>query len=122
MPGISAGWDEQNDNLYIVKSTIGWSWREFVEAVDEAYALLGQLDHDVNFAMWFQSLPPGDVSRPMTHAGGTQPANIRHTVIISEVSRFLELVVRKEDRKQGWVGPKIVQSIEEARDYLSTLD
>lgn len=122
MVAIQSRWDEKDDNLYLVKCDMGWTWLQFVTASDDAYAMLGKLDHDVNFAMWFKSLPPGEAQKHMSHAGGTQPPNIRHTVIINNSTRFLDILVKNADRQQGWVGPKIVTTIEDARAYLSTLD
>ncbi len=117
-------WDDENHTCLRMELGMGWSWGEFIEAIDEAHAMVATKDHDVNLIMlWKASLPPGREAMPaLQHAGGTQPPNLRHTVMVNKSTRFLDILIKNTDRREGWVGPKIVQNIDDARKYLGTLD
>lgn len=116
-------WDNEEENRYCVEMGSGWTWQEFRDEFDKAHAAIKDKDHPVNMIMWFKSsIPPGkDAVSSLEHAGGTQPPNIRHTVIVNASTRFLDILVKNSDRKQGWVGPKIVQTVNDARTYLDEL-
>ena len=124
MSGIHLVWNDDTQTCYRVEMAFGWTWTQFKEAFDQAHAIIAEQAHDVNIIMWFKAtIPPGKAAESLTYAGGTQPPNLRHTVIINESStRLLDILVKNEDRKQGWQGPKIVQSLDDALAYLQTLD
>lgn len=123
MSTIVSVWDNEEKTCFRMELGSGWSWEQYIEAVDEAHAIIAEQDHDVNLIMWFQSrLPPGNAMDALKHSGGTQPPNLRHTVMVNESTRFLDILITNTDRKHGWAGPKIVTTVEDARDYLSTLD
>lgn len=120
---ILSVWDNTEKTCFRMELGSGWSWQQFVEEIDKTHAVIAEQVHDVNLIMWFKtSLPPGNSVASLKHSGGTQPPNLRHTVMVNSSTRFLDIVIKNTDRKQGWVGPKIVQSLDEARDYLKTLD
>lgn len=124
MSGIQLVWNDDTHTCYRVEMGLGWTWAQFKDAFDQAHAVIAEQEHDVNIIMWFKAtIPPGKAAESLTYAGGTQPPNLRHTVIINESStRLLDILVKNEDRKQGWHGPKIVQSLDDALAYLQTLD
>jgi hypothetical protein len=123
MAGITLQWDNDEQTCYRFELGFGWTWTQFVEEIDKAHMMIAEKEHDVNLIMWFTAkIPPGNPAEPFQHAGGTQPPNLRHTVMVNESTRFLDILIRNTDKKHGWVGPKIVRTLEEARAYLQTLD
>jgi len=117
-------WDDDDETRFCVESGTGWTWQDFIEHIDQAHDIIAAKEHDANIIMWFKSsIPPGkDATPALEHAGGTQPPNLRHTVIVNASTRFLDILVKNSDRQRGWVGPKIVQTMDDARAYLATLD
>lgn len=116
-------WDNEEETCLLMELGSGWSWKEFVVAVDKAHAMVAEKGYNVNFIMlWKSSLPPGPDAMPsLKHSGGTQPPNLRHTVMVNKSTHFLDIVIKNTDRKNGWEGPKIVRTVEDAREYLATL-
>ena len=123
MSGILSVWDNEEKSTFRMELGSGWTWEYYIEAIDEAHATIAAEDHDVNLIMWFQTrLPPGNAMEALKHSGGTQPPNLRHTVMVNTSTRFLDILITNTDRKNKWVGPKIVTTLEDARNYLKTLD
>lgn len=121
MLAIESRWDNDERTIYTVICRTGWTWEQFKQAIDKSYEIIGKLDYKVDFVMAFLSmLPTGDVAGYLTHAGGTQPSNIYRTVIVNNSTRFLDIIVKNADRKEGWVGPTIVLTLDEARKFLSS--
>lgn len=119
MSTIISEWDNAEKTVWRVETNPGWTWTQFTQAIDEAYAVIGQLDYRVDFVMYFKaSLPPGDAIGHLTHAGGTQPTNIYRTVMVNNSTRFLDIIVKNADRKEGWEGPDFFTTMEEAREFL----
>jgi len=117
-------WDNSDESRFVIALGTGWTWQDYVAIIDEIHAIIAKKNHDVNLIMdWQASLPPGkDAMSALKHSGGTQPPNLRHTVMVNKSTRFLDILVKNTDRKEGWVGPKIVQNLDDAREYLETLD
>lgn len=119
-------WDDDEKTLYCVHMDDKWTWDDFLKAIKESYAMLGELDYQVDFLMGFLSrLPSGGAIIPLTYAGENQPPNIRHTVILNQSGRattmFISSLVGAVDAVHDWDGPKFVESMEEAREYLQSL-
>lgn len=117
-------WDDETETCFVMELNSGWTWKEYITAIDEVHALIATKEHDVNLIMdWKASLPPGKDAMPaFKHSGGTQPPNLRHTVMVNKSTRFLDILIANTDRQNGWEGPKIVQNVNDARKYLATLD
>ena len=116
-------WDNPEKTCFRMELGSGWTWQEYIAYIDDAHATIATQDNNVNLIMWFQaSIPPGNAMEALKHSGGTQPPNLRHTVMVNSSTRFLDILIKNTDRKNGWTGPKIVQTLEEARTYLDTLD
>lgn len=119
-------WDDEDKTIYCVHMEGQWVWDDFTKAVKEAYVMLAQLDYKVDFVMGFLSpLPEGSALMPLTQAGDNQPANVRHTVMLNQTGRattmFITSIISAVDEVHEWVGPKFVESMPEARQYLYNL-
>lgn len=120
--GIKIQWDNSDRTIYLVEMDNDFTWPDFREKVEAAYQTIGVTPHKVDLILCFgQMLPHGDALTHMKFAGGRQPANIRHSVIVNQTGAFIETVVRRVDRSENWVGPTIVQTIDEARTLLAKL-
>ena len=119
MTRIISEWDNDEKTIWRVETIPGWTWIDFTQAIDAAYEVIAQVDYRVDFVMYFKaSLPPGDAIGHLTHAGGTQPPNIYRTVMVNNSTRFLDIIVKNADRKEGWEGPTFFTSMDEARTFL----
>lgn len=120
---ITHQWDNEEKTVYRVDMDAGdWTWPQFSQKIQEAYKLLEADGRRVHVIMCFNSaLPPGDAISNL-RIGGIQPKNIRHTVMVNGGGRFLEVITSNVARSRGWVGPKIVLTLEEGREYLIEKD
>ena len=119
-------WDDEEKTIYCVHMEDEWNWDDFIEAVKKSYEMLGQVEYKVDFVMGFLSpLPAGGAIIPLTYAGENQPPNIRHTVMLNQTGRattmFMTSLIGAVDAVHEWEGPKFVESMQEARDYLHSL-
>ncbi|MEQ8677002.1 MAG: hypothetical protein RLP44_14905 [Aggregatilineales bacterium] len=115
---VTAGWDDIVDYIYIVRCEDTWTWAEFDAAIRTSFAELAESDKTIDFMMCFNdNLPKGNAIYHLTVAG-KQPPNFRHTVMVNQSGRFLEIVVKSADKARGWEGPTFVKTIEDGRDYL----
>jgi hypothetical protein len=116
-------WDDEAKTLYCVHMTDEWVWDDFTNAITETYAYLGKLDFRMDFVMgFFSPLPQGSALAPLTYAG-EQPPTIRHTVFVNATGKattlFISSLIQAVDDINEWQGPKFVDSMEQARDYLA---
>lgn len=117
---ITAGWDNPEQTIYCVQMRgSDWIWPQFGAEIDRAYRLIEMTGRTVDFVMAFYDVLPLGNALGYLSVAGSQPANVRHTVIVNNASPFLELLVRSVDRARGWEGPQFVDSFEAARAYLA---
>jgi hypothetical protein len=122
MAGIQLMWDNTEQTCYRMEFGFGWTWTQFIEAIDKVHVIVAEKEYDVNLIMWFKaSLPPGNATESFKHAGGTQPPNLRHTVFVNESTRFLDILINNTDRREGWVGSKIVRNLDDAHAHFHRL-
>ncbi|MAS36539.1 MAG: hypothetical protein CL610_21220 [Anaerolineaceae bacterium] len=119
---ITHQWDDDAATIYRIElAGEDWTWPQFSAAVRQVYDYLGETGRIVHVIMWFQGpLPPGDALSNL-RAGGMQPSNIRHTVLVNDAGRFLEALIDSVVRVRGWDGPKFVKSLDDARDRVAAL-
>ena len=106
--------------IYVIKlSDMDWEWTEFTDAVARFIPCWGKPGVRCILSCGSMIISAGQCDGPHARGRVDAPPNIRHTVIVNATGSFLESVVTLVDRVQGWVGPKIVPTMEEARDYLA---
>lgn len=126
MSTTRAMWDNQAKTCYRIEFLTGWKWKDFEEIHKEVYAMLGQLDHDVDLIVVFQGrVPRGGAALRALGVGGDQPTNVRHTVMVNSTSlatkMFMQSLVDIIDSLQDWEGPKFVDTLAAARAYLTNM-
>ena len=120
---ITHYWDNEEKTVYLVEMAgSDWMWPHFSEKIQEAYKILEADGRQVHVIMWFKTIPTSGDAISNLRMGGIQPKNVRHTVMINNTGRFFEMITQNVVRSRGWVGPKIVPTLEEARDYLIEKD
>ncbi len=120
---ITHQWDNDEQTVYRVDMDgTDWTWHNFSEKIQEAYKVLEADGRRVHVVMCFNGpLPSGDAISNL-RMGGIQPKNVRHTVMVNSGGRFLEVITNNVAKQRGWIGPKIVPAMEDAREYLIEKD
>jgi hypothetical protein len=120
---ITHDWDNEEKTVYLVEMAgSDWTWPQFSEKIQEAYKILEEDGRRVHVIMWFKTIPTSGDAISNLRMGGIQPKNVRHTVMINNTGRFFEMITQNVVRSRGWVGPKIVSTLEDARAYLIEKD
>jgi len=118
-------WDNEEKSCYRIEFLDNWSWQDFSQIHIESYAMLGKVDRRIDLIVVFLGHVPNGSSMGHLSAGGVQPDNIRHTVMVNATDLTTQLFVKSMIgtvvKLHEWVGPHFVDSIEEARDYLAGL-
>ncbi|MGB7340934.1 MAG: hypothetical protein WBC91_18700 [Phototrophicaceae bacterium] len=119
-------WDNEEHTCYRIEFYEGWSWEDFGTIHKEKYAMLGKLEQHIDLIVLFLGRVPRGSSMGHLSAGGDQPPNIRHTVMVNATDLttkiFVKSMIGSIVQLHNWVGPHFVDSLEEARLYLAQLE
>ncbi len=117
--GIYHGWDNSQQTTYCMCCEADWSWADFRANLKAVFTEVACAPHCVDFILWFNSyLPKGNTISSYRRAGSDQPGNIYRTVIVACDFPFVNKLTRFINHIEGWDGPELFDSIDEARDWL----
>lgn len=118
-------WDNEEKTCYRIELLEGWSWLDFSSVHTVSYTMLGKIEHDIDLIVVFSGKVPTGSSLGHLSAGGNQPPNMRHTVMVNATDMttkiFVKSMIGTTVKLNEWVGPHFVDTLEEARDYLASL-
>lgn len=119
MPYI-INWDDEEHTIYHLNFLGVWTWEEWSVAFREGYLEMGKEPHCVDVIIQIQNaVPYGNAVPHLKYSGAKQPPNAQHTVIVNQSGIFLETLMKSIIQNNGWVGPGFVNTVDEAREYLS---
>ena len=116
-------WDNDDKTCFRIEVHAGWTWDDFKDIHTDSYALLAAENRPIDLmVVYLAQIPTSNGSFSAFSVGGKQPKNIRHTVFVNSTdlgtAMFVQSIIDSVIQINRWTGPKFVDSIEQARDYL----
>ena len=119
MPVINK-WENDEQTIYSFIMRGEWDWPEYQQTLARGYNEIATIEHNVDVIYAYVSaLPPGDAVQYMMLASEGQPANAYRSVIVNPGRDILRMIVGAIDDMRDWDGPQFVDSLDEARTYLT---
>ena len=114
--------DETDPDLYVIEFSGRMTWDEWYEGFAEVYALIRDAEHRVDLLVIFATMfPSGNPMPHLKYSGASQPTQVRHTLMISQVSNVVRVMVDTVVKSMHWDGPTWVKDVEDARKKLTQL-
>lgn len=119
--GYRGQWQDRTQRVYILSINERWSWDDWHRGHDLAHNTVASVQHTVDLVVRIEGeLPPGNMMLHLKRTGSSQPSNVYRTVFVAEHPLLLVHILRVLRKAQGWAGPKIVSSLEEAIDHINS--
>jgi len=118
MPIINQ-WDNTEKTVYLFIMYDEWDWSDYQANMRDGYEAIKTVSHKVDIIYAYVSgLPSGDAIHYLTLASEAQPANCYRSVIVNPKGEILQMMIGAVDNMRNWEGPKFVNTVDEARQYL----